>query len=272
MRISWVHPSWRDLVIEELALDGDARRDFLSRCGLAGVLLALSSAGGRAGERVLPLLRVDADWDALCGRVHEQLPELADEELLALLEALQAAARHATDRAQLAEVEALAGLVLGWIARAWTHGRRLHGALVAAWLASDARLTAGFETPALAGLLIELAPGAGADLRRADDCEQLDEWLWLVEIARRHRLTDLTAIGFPGRYEDELKELLADADRGQPAYMSIVGRMDRLGLIAHELWHELLPPSPPPAGGRRARAAAARADPGLVDRVLRDLS
>ena len=32
MRVSWVHPSWRDLVIESLAADPVERRRFLSRC------------------------------------------------------------------------------------------------------------------------------------------------------------------------------------------------------------------------------------------------
>jgi hypothetical protein len=54
-RVTWVHPSWRDLVIDHLAGDPLARRRFLERCSL-DVLLALSVGGGATGERRFPLL------------------------------------------------------------------------------------------------------------------------------------------------------------------------------------------------------------------------
>ncbi len=41
----WLHPSWRDLVIERLAADAQRRTDFLTRCGVEGLLLALSTRG-----------------------------------------------------------------------------------------------------------------------------------------------------------------------------------------------------------------------------------
>ena len=65
MRVDWVHPSWRDLVIEELAEDAETRRHFLARCGVDGAAIALSGSGGAEGARERPLLREDADWDAL---------------------------------------------------------------------------------------------------------------------------------------------------------------------------------------------------------------
>src|SRR5882757_9830620 len=64
-RIEWMHPSWRDLVIDHLARDAASRQKFLSRCGLQGFLLALSSAGGATGERAIPLLVQPRDWQAL---------------------------------------------------------------------------------------------------------------------------------------------------------------------------------------------------------------
>src|SRR5437773_2726429 len=63
--IDWMHPSWRDLVIEELATDEPAREHFLKNCGPPGFLLALSVAGGATGGRVMPLLRSPKDWTAL---------------------------------------------------------------------------------------------------------------------------------------------------------------------------------------------------------------
>ncbi len=89
--IGWVHPSWRDLVIDELRGDPDARQRFLSASAVDGVTLAVSHAGGSAGERTLPLMIADADWDALGDRLHELRRELEDRELARVLLALSGA-------------------------------------------------------------------------------------------------------------------------------------------------------------------------------------
>src|SRR5205814_10573774 len=60
-----MHPSWRDLVIEQLVTDENAREHFLKNCGLPGFLLALSVAGGATGTRAMPLLCRPEDWSAL---------------------------------------------------------------------------------------------------------------------------------------------------------------------------------------------------------------
>jgi hypothetical protein len=86
---TWVHPSWRDLVIDRLAADPEARRCFLERCSIDGVLLALSHGGGRAGERSRPLLHSDADWDALDARIYDLVPDLDDPGLTRLLNTLE---------------------------------------------------------------------------------------------------------------------------------------------------------------------------------------
>jgi hypothetical protein len=60
MRVEWLHPSWRDLVIEHLAGDADARARLLTGCSGHGVLLALSFGGGEHGDR--ELLRTAPEW------------------------------------------------------------------------------------------------------------------------------------------------------------------------------------------------------------------
>ena len=86
--VSWVHPSWRDLVIDELIADRDLRQRFLAFSSLDGLLLALSVAGGPAGERVLPLLLDDGDWDHLGDRLAELIPDLDEPGTTRLLLAL----------------------------------------------------------------------------------------------------------------------------------------------------------------------------------------
>jgi len=121
-RVAWVHPSWRDLVIEELAGNRDARRLFLERCSLEGALVALSRGGGRSGERRWPLLVTDGDWDRLAQRLHELAPELADPDVTRLLTALEDALRDSS-AAERAEVAALTETALRALAAAWSTGR-----------------------------------------------------------------------------------------------------------------------------------------------------
>ena len=91
MRVDWVHPSWRDLVIESLAEDAATRRHFLARCGVDGAAVALSGAGGAAGERERPLLREDADWDALGDGLYRLCHDIDEVEATQLLRVLDAA-------------------------------------------------------------------------------------------------------------------------------------------------------------------------------------
>jgi hypothetical protein len=65
----WIHPSWRDLVIEHMRDNAAIRCDFLSRCGTYGILLSLSRGGGVKGERNTPLLSTKNDWLILKRRV-----------------------------------------------------------------------------------------------------------------------------------------------------------------------------------------------------------
>src|SRR6266480_176310 len=68
----WMHPSWRDMVIEFLIASDGARRNFLEKSGVHGLMLAFSGGGGSKGLRKFPLLVEAADWrllEQLIGRV-----------------------------------------------------------------------------------------------------------------------------------------------------------------------------------------------------------
>jgi hypothetical protein len=55
--VDWIHPSCRDLAIDELAENAADRRRFLANCSETGLALATSLAGGAQGLRRLPLLQ-----------------------------------------------------------------------------------------------------------------------------------------------------------------------------------------------------------------------
>ena len=67
----WIHPSVRDMIVEHLMQHDSDRERFLQTTTEAGILLALSSAGGAKGARALPLLTVERDWTALQLRTNQ---------------------------------------------------------------------------------------------------------------------------------------------------------------------------------------------------------
>ncbi len=76
--IDWIHPSCRDLAIEELAQSRPDRHRFLSHCSEAGLFLATSLAGGATGARQLPLLAGDSDWTAFASRLNDLIARRAN--------------------------------------------------------------------------------------------------------------------------------------------------------------------------------------------------
>lgn len=61
----WIHPSYRDLVIDKLTEDKNTQTAFLKSITTNGVKLALSYEGGSEGERSLPFMRIDENWKLL---------------------------------------------------------------------------------------------------------------------------------------------------------------------------------------------------------------
>ena len=75
--IDWIHPSYRDLIIDELGADVERQEAFLIHTTVDGLQLALSECGGDSGGRMLPLVGCERSWQALRTRA---LAMAADED------------------------------------------------------------------------------------------------------------------------------------------------------------------------------------------------
>jgi uncharacterized protein (DUF1778 family) len=235
--IDWVHPSWRDLVIDELRTDRDARRRFLRACGPYGALLVLSREGGTAGERALPLLVEDGDWDAFTDRAGELVRELEDQDLTRLLLALRDALSGGLDPSQVAEACSLAEYVLAAAARSWDkHHRPLPVFLLEAWFALDERLPRPLDPPDVAPTWAELHPASLAFGGDRSELLRAVEWLALAETLDKHDPVTLGWLGFPDRetgtllrLSDAIRRLVADPDRDARALgEQLRARLERL--------------------------------------------
>ena len=204
MRVTWVHPSWRDLVIESLAADPVARRRFLSCCGVDGAALALSEHGGAAGERGRPLLREDADWDALADGLYQLCADIDEAEAVRLLGVLEAAGEDP-------EVLALARLVinrLGWA------GKAVSVDAICAWTRLAVRLDPRPDPPAVAMTWLELEPHCVP--ATPDELERFADWLRLAEVLNEHDDELLRRLGFPTRHADCLAQFAAHSPPEEP--------------------------------------------------------
>jgi hypothetical protein len=201
-----VHPSWRDLVIGALAADPAERRRFLAHCGVDGAALALSTAGGAAGERTRPLLRADADFDALADGLHRLCADVEEADAVRLLVVL-------ADSEPDPEVSALAEIVARRLARRW-QGRVVGVDALAAWAAVAAKLPERPEPPSAAATWIELEPDRAPDT--PVELERFADWVRLAEVLAGHDPELLTGLGFPGRYGPVLAAFVEDLRRDEP--------------------------------------------------------
>jgi hypothetical protein len=291
--IGWIHPSWRDLVIDELRADAAARQAFLGAAGIDGVLLVLSTAGGAGGERGLPLLVADADWDLCTDRIVELIRRLEDKDVARLLLALDDVSRVELPPAQQREAAGLAASALAAARRTWdARGRPLPVFLLERWYQLNAG--PGVTAPQLSLTWAELhpAPDATAPADRSE-LERADDWLALAALLAEHDPAANSRFGFPLREQRTLARLIdaaaGPAAAGDEAAASVLrriqtlvrsGALDALAAAAasaprpatepqHDWWVPAdldVPPSDEPAA-----AAAARFRREDVARVLRDL-
>ncbi|HEX7299977.1 MAG TPA: hypothetical protein VF257_13335 [Solirubrobacteraceae bacterium] len=202
MRLAWVHPSWRDLVIDELAADPAARARFLAVAGIDGVLLALSTGGGVVGERLLPLLVTDADWDTLGDRVHALAAELDARDHARLLDGIAAAIRitSRTLDPRQREADALAEQALARATALWDRAEEaLEVDLLRSWHALASRTGNRPAAPALDRTWAALLP-ASADLDARSELDRVDAWLALCQVLAVHDPPALERLGFPQRH------------------------------------------------------------------------
>jgi hypothetical protein len=213
--IGWVHPSWRDLVIDELREHAPARQRFLSACRVDGVMLALSHQGGAIGERQLPLLQSDRDWDRLADRLYELLADLEPREVARVLLALEDALADEMDAGQRREAQSLAALVLATTQQGWDRDHRpLPGFLLDAWYRLRHLAPGPITAPQLLSTWTELHPGSA--LLERPDLEALlraDEWLALAQVLHQHDPDALDRFGFDVGDRHLLELLIAQLDR-----------------------------------------------------------
>ena len=250
MRVAWVHPSWRDLVIEHLARDDDARMRYLRSSSIHGTLLALSTEGGADGTRRLPLLRSDRDWDAVNDRIYELAPDLESAELIGLLGAVSRTIEDLNGTATAVEADALGRSALTRVSALWTTAHvPIAVPELAAWFELAQLLSPRPSPPPVAVTWVELVPVTPPDISDYRSLERFADWLTLAELLLSYDRGLLSELGFPDQPPRPIIAFLdALADDAAPGQLSgsdqarrAVDRIGRLFPVLAEdspSWHQ----------------------------------
>jgi hypothetical protein len=188
------------------------RARFLETAGPGGIVLALSSAGGATGERSLPLMRSDRDWEILEARTQELIGSLASyEQQLILLRGLLAPLLRANasfpddarKRIRSIAAHALETLRVTWDERAKPLGVRN--------LATFYELSVSARIDIASPKLESSWSDAVEDLREAvtkgwfpEDLQAMVEFGEMVRILARNEPRFLRVVGWPEAMEQEL--------------------------------------------------------------------
>jgi hypothetical protein len=195
--IDWAHPSYRDLVVEELARSSSMRFRFLARMSERGVSLALSDAGGATGTRNFPLLQDDGSWIHLTARCRELLDRRNGQ-----VKRIFAALLSAIDASRTEDERRKLGLFTQEICLAAKMAWDKNEILV------DARLLTLF---AKASLTVQPLPALPAlDYSWASAVEDLDSW---IESAESHPVEEASAV-------TEWLSLVSAIMRFEPRFLS----------------------------------------------------
>jgi hypothetical protein len=253
--VEWIHPSYRDLVIEQLRDGGSLKAEFMNRMHVAGIKLALSDAGGAKGKLRFPLLTSGADWEILNTRSLHVSHTCGIEDSSALLTSVT----EALDSSIGQERAALQG-VLKSICRVlrnrWdTDQVELDASIIDAYIAATERTSPMEPMPPLqtsweASLQRLRAQLGDEDLDFLFEPEALEEFMSVIKSIQSSEPRLLHRLNFPTCISCDIEMLLKrvdselDADRSYlenegydsetDASFGLASALDRLLTLASE--------------------------------------
>jgi hypothetical protein len=207
----WMHPSYRDVVIGELAQDASLRDAFLRRMTADGFKLALSVSGGATGSVTFPFMVDEHSWDLLETRLREYIPKGSVDEVCELLQVLGAALDVGHDGLSVARLTQSLGTACALAKEQWDSRQVVLDAdQLHAFADASARLN---PIPPMPGLgpswdVADARFSSGQDPEHALDADDLEEWSKFIEEVAAAEPRLLAARKFPQEYSDKIDALL----------------------------------------------------------------
>jgi hypothetical protein len=181
----WIHPSQRDLVIDQLSASPDMSAHYLKHGGIAAISLALSESGGASGERKFPLLVHEGSWDVLAKACIERIYEDPKENTLNIFTVLESA----TSTSVSPKVSELVFQVCSAVKEYWEREQSILSAgIIKRFLALCEKTGRYIEAPSLERSWMSACNRMKKEAKEAGDLPQtltvhsLDHWISFVGV------------------------------------------------------------------------------------------
>lgn len=218
MRIDWIHPSCRDLVIEELAHEHDLQTKFLGSMSLQGIKLAISDSGGATGDRHMPLMNYQGNWELLTNRCLNVVASGTQDEMTDLLTALTSAATNTTDSKRKSHLCKTIASVCEAARTKWDSNSSslstedltayCDASILLAPLASIPKLTSSWK--AHLDAMEETIEDAEND--QILNPRPIRKWVAFTAVVHNNEPRFLRAVGFPWKLTGDINRLIAVID------------------------------------------------------------
>jgi hypothetical protein len=215
--VEWIHPSYRDLIIEQLHGGGTLKSAFLKGMNLAGIKLALSDSGGPSGKLRFPLISSAKDWDTLQHRTLEVARSSNVMDQTALLTVLIAALDSSVGPERSTLLKILTA-TCQLVRQQWDSTQaKLDASAIRAYAAASERASPMEPMPSLEKSFQEalqnlIAEAADHDSDFLFEYSALDEFLAVVEEIRKSEPRLLRRINFPEGLKEVFEAVLARVD------------------------------------------------------------
>jgi len=205
-RIDWTHPSYKDLVIDELLSDSFLHMQFMQAMPLEDVKLAISDTGGAAGNRSLPLMTSEASWQLLFERCSKLSKELAPYNAANLLRFLVNAVTSAHSQENKQKLVNILEHVCEECRNKWDEaGVALREYELSAYCEASVLISTLPPMPKLNATWADIVGDVKRALKEYDDANRLEPdsietWARIVNVIQENEPRFLNQAGFPSKY------------------------------------------------------------------------
>ena len=258
--LDWIHPSYRDLVIEELAADPMLRQRILISITLSGLKVAVSDTSGPEGEKKYLLIGTPSDWKLLGQGCVSLVKSGSSDVATDVLRVLTSAAQNATGSEIYSELSRIIQDVCDAIREQWDANETIFTAGQLRTFCQSSLLSSALPTlPKFDNVWLTVIKRIRSFLPlweedKMVDSDLVEEWTRLATIIAENEPRFLRKNEFPTRYietaqrivtimnvESNLERTLDTQDeyneeiqRGEQ-FINILSAMQELNLISVEV-------------------------------------
>ena len=229
----WIHPSYRDLVIEKISEDLATVKKLLELATVDLLKLAISDSGGAEGKRQLPLLSSEEQWEIFEKRCCSQILQLeSPHDILSILTAIDSKFANASDTTTKTNISNTVKAILIVLIEKWNKSKQAiqsdllkrfyNLSLIISPLPPSPDLEETW-TQSVSRFEEAIANYKNDKVFYADDFE---EWIKVIGILDKNEPRLLRQFSFPEAYEKVLGDYIAIANEHATA--------DHLSLACNE--------------------------------------